>query len=471
MLIALAALMFVFVTANSLRAETVFLKDGSIVECEIISDAAGTITVKMKDKTRKTISRANIMRILYTEIYMGKIYVQMISGKNFVCYQVDEDRNTYTFRNNINNPEEFTVKREDVLFIARGNPSGLDGEADFISVNLKWFAPYNEVKKYRVYAKAPGDKEFVMLAEFTSKTGIVKELKSNTKYVFRVTAIDSLGDESLPSNELTLATKNMPPVAPEIDPINKLPNGGYHITWKGSSDIDGKVAGYRVYRMLDGKSELFYEGDKTEYDLEAAVEFDRIDVVAFDDLKTESAKARVYFEYKPETMASARIAFLYPFGKLKKMASFGTGVSARYEMANHFWKRFECGGELSFFYLKGKRSGFPEKESKVNSVYLAPLALYAGYAVYPTKNLALIPTLSLGAMFMRYDYNYFDIPTSKDTRKTKTSIDLTGGIGLSARYDFSDNKYVSVSSGYRMIVEKSNRFGYIDAGIGVGIKF
>ncbi|HPR37236.1 MAG TPA: fibronectin type III domain-containing protein, partial [Spirochaetota bacterium] len=174
---------------EALNAETVFLKDGSIIEGRIISDSAGTVAVKDKDNKTRTVQRVNIMRILYTDLYMGKVYVQKTDGKNIIAYMVDEDRDTYTFRRELFNPEELKLRRDQVLFMARGNPSGLEGEPDTDHVFLKWFPPYNQVKKYKIYIKGPGDKSFSVADETGSKSITLKKLKSNTKYQLYVTAI------------------------------------------------------------------------------------------------------------------------------------------------------------------------------------------------------------------------------------------------------------------------------------------
>ena len=60
-------------TAAPLNAEYVFTKDGAIKEGEIISENASLIVLYTKDKRRLTINRDDIMRILYTELYMGNI--------------------------------------------------------------------------------------------------------------------------------------------------------------------------------------------------------------------------------------------------------------------------------------------------------------------------------------------------------------------------------------------------------------
>ncbi|MBN1500379.1 MAG: hypothetical protein JW982_09490, partial [Spirochaetes bacterium] len=123
----------VLVFQIDLFAEYVFLKNGDIKKGAIVSETASTIVLKAVDKKTYSIERNTILRILYTEIYLGKVFVQKNDGKNVVCYMVDENRETYTFRLELYKPVEFVLTREEVLFIARGNPSGLEliNDADY----------------------------------------------------------------------------------------------------------------------------------------------------------------------------------------------------------------------------------------------------------------------------------------------------------------------------------------------------
>ena len=113
-----------------LNSGYVFTKDGGIVEGTITSDPAAAVTVRQKDSRARQIPHASNLRILYTEFYMGKVNVQKKDGKNVVCYMADEDRESYTSRKELYNPEELKLRSDHVLFITRGNPSGLDGEAE-----------------------------------------------------------------------------------------------------------------------------------------------------------------------------------------------------------------------------------------------------------------------------------------------------------------------------------------------------
>ncbi len=467
-----AVLIFTSISELPLFSEYVFLKDGAILDGAIASDSAESVTLRLKDNKVRVIPRNTIMRILYTELYMGKVYVQKTDGKNVICYMVDEDRETYTFRKELFNPEEFSIKRDQVLFMARGNPTGLevDGEVEIDRVALKWNPPYNPVKKYRINIKKSSDKLFKPAGETGSKSITLKDLKSNTKYQINVTAIDDAGDESLPSNELTITTKNVAPDKPLIESVEKLPAGGYKIRWKESIDSDGRIAGYRVYRKADGKMNQIIETKKLEYAIPSNEKIEGIYISTFDDLKAESDLSRVYLEKGSINGISISPAYLYPMGKLSDMSNFGFGVTFKSEFSNYLFSNLELSAELSVFYLPGK-SGFIESESKVNFLLFVPVMATVGYAFYPISDLAVIPVVSAGGLYLQYDYNYFDIPSSKKKNISKGEVDPIVGAGLNLRYSLTKDYYLTMAVDYRMFFEEKNSYSYLTAAIGAGMRF
>ncbi len=453
-----------------LFAEYVFINDGAIFEGNITSDSASSVTLKTKDKKFKQISRATIMRILYTELYMGKVYVQKTDGKNIICYMVDEDRESYTFRKELYNPEEFKLKRDQVLFMARGNPSGLEGEVDTFSAELKWFPPYNPVKKYRIYIKGPKDKKYRTLADTGSKSYTVKDLKSNTKYQVYVTAIDNSGDESLPSNEFAVNTKNVAPEKPVVNPVTKLTDGTVKLSWQASTDSDGKVAGYRVFKKLDGKDSLLAETKKTEYSVSKDEKYERLYIAAIDDLKAESEYSKFNLGLESLLGLSFEPAVIYPFGNLGKITNIGYGATLRALYTNFLLDGIEAGVWTAFYYLPGK-SGFHESESKSGGIMIIPLMLSGGYSFYPAEGLSVTPRLSAGGYAVLYNYSYYDIPSS--SKKTVNDFEIDPGFtaGLSLRYDFSNNMFITLSGDYGMFFEKSGNFSYSSGSIGAGFWF
>ncbi|MBN1535023.1 MAG: hypothetical protein JXA20_20310, partial [Spirochaetes bacterium] len=102
--------------------EYVFRKDGSIVQGTIVRDDAAAISVRDAKGAIVRVERSNIMRILYTKLYMGKVYIRLTTGSVLEGYVVDEDQNNYTVRRELYSPRELTVPRDRVMFVARTNP-------------------------------------------------------------------------------------------------------------------------------------------------------------------------------------------------------------------------------------------------------------------------------------------------------------------------------------------------------------
>jgi hypothetical protein len=112
------ALLIVLSSYGKVSAEYIFLKDGSIVECKILDETPDALTVRVKDK-KTVFSKSNIIRVLYTKLYMGRVYIYKTDGIVLEAHIVDEDQESYTVRADIRKPEEFTIRRVDVEFVSR----------------------------------------------------------------------------------------------------------------------------------------------------------------------------------------------------------------------------------------------------------------------------------------------------------------------------------------------------------------
>ena len=243
--------------STSIYAEYVFLKNGEIIKGKIKRENSTSVTLKIENKRLKTIKRSRIMRILFTNLYMGQQYVRLTNGKVIQAYKVDEDQDYFTFRKNLYKTKEFKVHRNKILFFARKNPNELTGTPDYTEIDINWKPPIGTVMGYRIYIKKKFDKYGRKPAAKTGKTRyVITGLKSSTDYCVMVTAVDGRGRESLPSNEINIMTKNRNPrVVEEIKCImtnkyftknqNKLIRA--HLKWKASNDVDGFTKFYYIY--------------------------------------------------------------------------------------------------------------------------------------------------------------------------------------------------------------------------------
>jgi outer membrane protease len=242
--ILMLALLFVLAPGVKLYAEYLFLKDGSIVECKILDETSKAVTVRMKDGKTFAYERSNVMRVVYTKLYMGKVFIHMTDGRGIEAYIVDEDQDKYTVRMDISKLDEFTIKRTDVLFMVRKNPTGLQGKISKKKVELAWSPPYNPVKYYKIYVKTKGG-EYRAVGESESTRFTIMGLDCNMEYFAIVTAIDKDNYESLPSNELTIVTLEVGPACGENISTN--------------ADKPGKIRGKIVQIDLEnGFDRYFY---------------------------------------------------------------------------------------------------------------------------------------------------------------------------------------------------------------------
>lgn len=367
-----AAVILISSSELPLLAEAVFLKDGSIVEGNIVSDAAGSINIRTADKKTKQIPRGNIMRILYTELKLGKIYVQKRDGKGIVAHLVDEDRESYTFRKELYSPEEFQLKRNEVLFMAEKNPSGLqpDGEVETDRISLKWLPPYDPVKKYKLFIKKKQSDKYEPVDSTGSTSITIKNLGSNTEYFMIVTAIASAGNESDPSNELKFKTKNLPPDKPE-GISRETKDNKVTVRWSESRDRDGKVKGYNIYRVDDKGKGKITAVKKPEYQVPDDISVYKLEITSEDDLGTESQKIR---GFKPLQLAvsAAPSAFVFT-GDLGEMFGPGYGGMFIIGLRNFVFQNFEAGLNGGYYMFKGK------EEKNTDSMFMIPVTVYAGY--------------------------------------------------------------------------------------------
>ncbi len=251
---ALAAVL-IMLCGGKLQAEYLFLKNGTVIEGRILNESPSSMTVLTNDGKTVNVKRSTVLRVMYTQLYRGKLYIQKTDGRVLEAYIIDEDQEYYTVRPELNSPKEFTIRRDDVLFMTRKNPSALAGEVSYKHVDLSWRKPYtpdNPVKHFKIYIRLKGGDYTV--AGVTSGTQYrVKGLQCNSVYYAMVTAVDRSGYESLPSNVVRLTTRKGRPVPPgHVHLLSVTSDAGgpctAHLAWSGAVDpCGGTITEYGVY--------------------------------------------------------------------------------------------------------------------------------------------------------------------------------------------------------------------------------
>ncbi len=462
-------LLCAFGTHAVLRGEYVFLKDGKILKGTISGETAANITLqKSGGSSREIIPRENIMRILYTELYMGKVFVQKTDGKGIACYMVDEDRTTYTFRNDINSPTEFTLLRDQVLFIARRNPSGLQGAPSTDSIQLKWLPPYNQVKEYRVYLKGPNDADFRRAAATSGKEYELEGLKSNTSYKMHVTAVAREGDESMPSNEITVTTKNIRPNPPAEITAETTPTGANgkitaRFLWQRASDPDGRITGYTVYRLTEQGKKQEARVPGTEYTARnlAPDVRNRFEVASVDDRGDESedtADISVGTYWKP--FFEARLNYIVPKGSFSTIMKPGPGGMVTGGIRGLFFREFDLGLTTGLWRFDGNYRD-------IDSASIIPILAMARWRIDLIWNISAAPSLYAGYGYERITYAKRNATTFALDTENKTSLQpmAMGGID----FIWSALKMLTVNAGisYGAIFE-GERMDMMEFHLGAG---
>ena len=449
------------------QAEFVFLKNGSIIEGKVTADSADSITVRDKENKEKLIPRNSILRMLYTSLKLGKIYIQKRDGEGIVAFMVDEDRDSYTFRKELNKPDEFVLQRSDVLFIAEKNPSGLKGVAETDRVSLTWLPPYDSVKKYNVYYSPAKNEKYKLAGSTWSKSYTVKNLLSNKSYFIIVTSVDSDDYESSPSNELKITTKNIPPDKPVIISNEKLTTGGIKIKWNEATDIDGKVEKYRLYGTADDKKVIISELKKTEYTLKNDSDYSFVDLAAVDNTGDESEYASIIATDKDSSICFYP-GILIPLGKFSDMYNKGYGGMIAFNEQNLFFNNFECGINIGFYYMRGKNL-IDERDKDYENFMLAPFYITSAYDLKLSEIFRIKPLLSIGYAYLNANYKDASSPSKPD--KNLQIYEPTVKAGLYTDCRFSDSLSLSIGCEYSTIIEKNGYMSFILVNAGLNYFF
>ncbi len=112
-------LMYFFSNISILNAESVFLKDGSIIDGKISADTDRGITIKLADGKQKEIARKDVLRTLYHENFRDKRYIYRMDGSVVEAYVVDEDKDSYTYRLILAAADEVKISKNDVDHISK----------------------------------------------------------------------------------------------------------------------------------------------------------------------------------------------------------------------------------------------------------------------------------------------------------------------------------------------------------------
>lgn len=450
----------------NLYAEYLFLKDGSIIKGTIISETAAYVNFRNEERKTERYPRDQIMRVLYTELNMGKVFVQRRDGKVETAYMVDEDRTTYTFRKNLYKPAEFTMKRADVLFMAERNPTGLKGEPETDRVSLEWLPSFEKMKHYNIYYRKKGEK-FGPPVKSGKTSYILKGLTSNTEYTVKVTGFAGDGDETTSSNEYTFVTKNIPPDSPDGINVIITEKGEAKVTWEPAADVDGKVVKYLLFADKDNEKKLIGDSKNTAYTISSPSGITRVYIVSVDDRGAESkpgSKRIVLIGITPVFTAGV----IYPMGKFSDLLGMGYGGTLSLTKHNLFKTGFEASVSAGFYYMPGK-DGIDGDIVETGNAFLAPLALSVAYRFNFTENISLAPYVTGGAAYMKMPYT--ELVNSIPEEKELAAPGPFAGAGLTFDYAATDRITLILRAEYGFLVSSTiSDYPFMRLEIGAGYR-
>lgn len=447
------------------NAEFVFKKDGAIIKGSIVTDDVFTISVKSESGTIERIDRKEILRIIYTDLYLGKVYVRLTTGEVIEGYQIDEDRDDYYFRKDITKPEEFTIPRRKVMFIARTNPTDLKGVASVQIIKLSWSPPFKPAKFYRVYIRDVRGKEekFRLISETDELDVVLKDLKKSWSYEIYATAISDTGEESLPSEKLVVNTL---PEAPEkLNITEKNSEDGKTVTltltWKDVSDPDSRVKSYTIYKTEGSERKKKGTSGGSEFVLKDFPAEGRhwFSVVAVNDLYTESNEIKAVYDAGYKIYIRTMGTYVTPFGTMSELASYGYGGLLDTGVLK---KRYSAGIETGYLTFSCAE--------EIESMIMIPFLLELDYRMPLFYSFSLIPVLKAGGSYNVIKYIVRDKTDPLITTvTTNSSFDPMVSAGCSLHCDISDDIDLFGGAEYSMIFQNSGRLSY--AGFSFGVEF
>ena len=448
-------------------AEYVFKKDGSIIKGTIIKDETSSLVVKTESGSTERISRDNITRVLYSDLYIGKVYVRLTSGEVLEGYQVDEDRENYVFRKDINKPDEFTLPRKKVMFIARTNPTDLKSEGSINNIVIRWSPPFKPAKSYKVYTRENKKNEKFTLAGETDNTSYnLKELPRCTSYEVYVIAIDDDGVESLPSEKIIAYTL---PYSPEdLTLTEKLSNDNKTVTltltWKPVTDKESRVKSYTIYKTDAGERKKLGTVTGNEFVINDFSADGRhwFTVVAVNDLGTESKDVRVEYDAGYKIYTSISAGYLVPLGDLGTLSEAGYAGLVNFSIGI---RQFSFGFETGYMYFSGVNDD-------LKSMGIVPVLLTADYRFPLFLTLSVKPVIKAGFGYNMTEYIKHDI-TDPLITTTVSKSEFNPMVSGELFLDFGITDYINVfgGAGYGAFFEKGGTMSFVSFSLGAAVIF
>lgn len=99
--------------SSKVFAEYIYMNDGQVIQGTIVSEDADTMTVKTKYQTKK-INRSDVLRVMYGERKMERIYLLMKDGTTIKGFLVDQDAEKVVIRETEESPKETSISKDKI---------------------------------------------------------------------------------------------------------------------------------------------------------------------------------------------------------------------------------------------------------------------------------------------------------------------------------------------------------------------
>ena len=139
----------IFFMQSAAIAESLFIKDGSIIDGKIISENTGVIILKVPNGTRRTIKKDSLIRIVYSNEFRRSTRLSLYDGTLLEGFIVDEDADRYIVRKMLTSKEETTVLKNEVEFIERSKIERRNPVSSHVSASAIYIMPVTDkLKQY-----------------------------------------------------------------------------------------------------------------------------------------------------------------------------------------------------------------------------------------------------------------------------------------------------------------------------------
>jgi len=99
------------------HGEVIYLRDGQVIKGSIINEDGEAIIVKNRFQTRK-IYRTHVLRILYGDLDMERVYILLKDGSMMKGFLVDQDAGRIVYRTSRESVEEKSISKDNIRQIS-----------------------------------------------------------------------------------------------------------------------------------------------------------------------------------------------------------------------------------------------------------------------------------------------------------------------------------------------------------------